>query len=91
MDKRQLIATAARRSRLTRRQTAEALEAILDTIAGALSEGEPVVLKSFGRFSTWDRRQRVRGFDGRVHQVAERQVGFKTSAGLRRKLKERKE
>jgi nucleoid DNA-binding protein len=88
MDKRQLVNTAARRSGLSRRQVAEALEAILETIAEALAAGDGVTLKSFGRFWTWERRQQVRGFDGQTHRIWERQLIFKASAALRRRLKE---
>jgi nucleoid DNA-binding protein len=52
VNKRQLIAAAARRTLLTQRQTGEALEAVLETIAEALASGEPVVLSGFGRFET---------------------------------------
>ena len=88
MDKRRLVNTAARRSDLTRRQTQEALEALLETVAEALAAGDEVILKSFGRFWTWERRQQVRGFDGQTHRIAERQLVFKASAALRRRLKE---
>jgi nucleoid DNA-binding protein len=87
MDKRELITLAARRSTLTRRQVEEALHAILETVAEAIAAGEPVILKDFGRFSTWQRRQRIRGFDGQAHDVDEVQLAFKASAILRRRLK----
>jgi len=88
MNKRHLVNTAARRSTLTRRQTREALEAILETVAEALANGDDVILKSFGRFRTWERLQQVQGFDGQTHRIFERQLIFKASAALRRKLKE---
>ncbi len=87
MDKRRLVAVAARRCTLTRRQVDEALHAILETVVEAVAAGEPVVLRDFGRFSTWRRRQRIRGFDGQAHQVDEAQLVFKASAVLRRRLK----
>ncbi len=87
MDKRRLVAAAARRSTLTRRQVDEALRALLETMTETLAGGEPVVLQDFGRFSTWRRRQRIRGFDGRLHQVDEAQLAFKASAAMRRRLK----
>jgi len=88
MNKRHLVNTAARRSSLTRRQTHEALDAILETVAEALAAGDDVILKSFGRFRTWERRQQVQGFDGQTHRIFGRQLVFKASASLRRKLKE---
>lgn len=87
MDKRELITAAARRSNLTRQQVDEALNAILETMAETIAAGESVVLKDFGRFSTWQRKQRIRGFDGQVHEVDEVQLGFKASAILRRRIK----
>jgi nucleoid DNA-binding protein len=87
MDKRRLVAAAARRCTLTRRQVDEALHAILETMAEAIAAGEPVVLRDLGRFSTWRRRQRIRGFNGQVHQVDEAQLTFKASAAMRRRLK----
>ncbi len=49
MNKRQLIAAAARRSSLTQVQTREALEAILVVIAHSLVDGEHVIISGFGR------------------------------------------
>jgi nucleoid DNA-binding protein len=53
-----------------------------------MAAGEPVLLKDFGRFSTWQRRQRIRDFDDQAHEVDEVQLAFKASAILRRCLKE---
>jgi nucleoid DNA-binding protein len=88
MDKRQLVETTARRSSLTQHQMSEAVDVVFAAIAEALAGGEDVVLRSFGRFSTWQRRQRVRGFDGQVYQIEQRRLVFRTSAALRRKLEE---
>jgi nucleoid DNA-binding protein len=85
VDKRQPVTVAAGRSTLTQREVGEALHAILETMAVAI--GEPVVLEEFRRFSTWQRRQRIRGFDGQAHEVDEVQLIFKASAVLRRRLK----
>ena len=74
---------------MTRRQVEEALHAILETVAEAIAAGEPVLLKDFGRFSTWERKQRIRSFDGQAHEVDEVQLTFKASAVLRRRLKEK--
>jgi hypothetical protein len=41
------------------------------------------------RFSTWQRKQRICGFDGQAHDVDEVQLAFKASAVLRRRLKEK--
>ncbi len=53
---------------------------ILETMTGPIAAGKPLVLKDLGRFSTWQRRQRIRGFDGQAHEVDEVQGTFKASA-----------
>jgi nucleoid DNA-binding protein len=65
----------------------EALDTIFQAVAEALANGDDVTLKSFGTFSTWKRRQEIRGFDGRLHQVDGAQIVFKASAALRRRLR----
>jgi nucleoid DNA-binding protein len=62
---------------------------ILETMTEPIAAGKPLVLKDFGRFSTWERKQRIRGFDGQAHEVDEMQLAFKASAILRRRLKEK--
>ena len=90
MNKRQLIAAASRRSSLTQRQTREALEAILEVIAGALAEGGHVTISSFGRFDVqhYTGRQ-LRRFDGPgYYLVSDRRVPvFRSSKVLRQKLR----
>ena len=91
MNKRQLIAAASRRSSLTQRQTREALEAILEVIAGTLAEGDHVTISGFGRFDVQQYAgRRLRRFDKLGHfEVEGRQVPvFKSSASLRRRLRE---
>ena len=91
MNKRQLIAAASRQSLLTQRQTREALEAILEVIAGTLAEGDHVTISCFGRF---DMQQyvgrRLRRFDKLGHyEVEGRRVPvFRSSELLRRQLRE---
>ena len=87
MRKRELVEQAARGSSLTRKQMNEAVDAILDAIAAALIHGEPVILRGFGRFSTWRRRQQIRDFGGASHQVDGVQIRFNASAALRRRLR----
>jgi nucleoid DNA-binding protein len=90
VNKRQLIAAAARRTLLTQRQTGEALEAVLEAIAEALASGEPVVLSGFGRFETRrypGRKLRRLGGDG-YYLVADRLIPvFRSAAALRRRLR----
>ena len=90
MNKRQLIAAASQRSSLTQRQTREALEAILEVIAGALAEGGHVTISGFGRFDVqhYTGRQ-LRRFDGPgYYLVSDRRVPvFRSSKVLRQKLR----
>jgi DNA-binding protein HU-beta len=58
MNTRELVAAAARQSGMTQDQTRETLDAILDTIAEALTGGDPVTLAGFGRFELKDYRGR---------------------------------
>lgn len=88
MRKRELVELAARRSSLTRRQMNEAVDAIFAAIAETLTAGDPVILRGFGRFSTWRRRQQIQDFGGVTRQVDGAQVRFNASAALRRRLKE---
>jgi DNA-binding protein HU-beta len=91
VNKRQLIAAAARRSSLTQGQSREALESILTVIADALAEGDHVTISGFGRFDVqhYPRRQ-LRRFDGRGHyEVEDRRVPvFRSSKLLRQKVRE---
>ena len=54
MNTRELVAIAARQAGMTQVQTREALDAILQAIAEALSGGDPVTLAGFGRFELKD-------------------------------------
>jgi len=93
MDRRQLVAAAARRSDLTQRQTNKALAAILEAIGGALAAGETVAISSFGRFEVREYPgRRLHRFDGPGHYTVEdrRVPVFKSSAALRRRVRERR-
>lgn len=90
MDRRELIAAAARYSDLTQRQMNQALEALLKAIGEALAAGGTVSISSFGRFEVREYHgRRLRRFDGPGHyRVEDRQVPvFKPSAALRRRVK----
>ena len=90
MDRRELVAAAARGSDLTQRQMGQALDALLDAIGEALIDGEAVVISSVGRFEVREYPgRRLRRFDGPGHYtVADRRVPvFKSSAALRRRLR----
>jgi nucleoid DNA-binding protein len=91
MNKRELVAAAARRTSLTQRQMREALDALLETIVQTLAEGEQVALSDFGRFCLQHYPGRtLQRFDGEgQYTVEDRSVPvFKSSAALRRQLRE---
>ena len=91
MNKRQLIAAASRRSSLTQGQMREALEAILEVIAGALVDGDHVTISGFGRFDVQQYAgRRLHRFDGLGHYEVEGRCVpvFRSSELLRRQLRE---
>ncbi len=93
MNKRQLVAAAARRTSLTQRQVRQALEALLGIIAEALADGQPVALSDFGRFEAqhYPGRQ-LRRFGGKgQYTVQDHSVPvFRSSEALRRRVREKK-
>jgi nucleoid DNA-binding protein len=92
VNKRQLIAAASRRSSLTQGQTRQALEAILEVIAGALAEGDHVTISGFGRFDLQQYAGRkLHRFDGPGHyRISNRRVPvFRSSELLRQRLRRR--
>jgi DNA-binding protein HU-beta len=58
MNKSELIDSIATKSGLTKKDSAAALEATLDVITCALSNGEPVTLVGFGNFTVSERAAR---------------------------------
>ena len=90
MNKRQLIAAAARRSSLTQGQVRGALEAIQEVITRALADGDHVTISGFGRFDVQQYAGRkLRRFDGEGHyEVKDRQVPvFRSSKLLRQRMR----
>ena len=90
MNKRQLIAAAARQSSLTQGQVREALEAIQEVITRALADGEHVTISGFGRFDVQQYAGRkLRRFDGEGHyEVKDRRMPvFRSSKLLRQRLR----
>ena len=93
MNRQQVIAAAARRSSLTQRQVRRALQAIVETAAEALADGQPVVLPNFGRFDLQHYSGRtLRRFGEKGHYtVTERWVPvFRSAPALRCRVRERK-
>ncbi len=58
MTKSQLIEAVAARTDLTRRQAADAVDAVLETMEDVLSRGGDVALAGFGKFSVAERGAR---------------------------------
>jgi DNA-binding protein HU-beta len=90
MNKRQLVAAAARKTSLTYRQMDEALEAFLEAVAEALEEGGYVALSDFGRLSVQEYvGRRLSRFGQQGHYAVESRLIpiFKSSQVLRRRLR----
>ncbi len=58
LNKRELVAHVADQASITKKQAAEAVEAILDGIAGSMKSGDKVSLVGFGTFSVKERAAR---------------------------------
>ncbi len=59
MTKTQLVDAVQTRTGMTRKQSAEAIEAVLETVQEVLGRGGEVALTGFGRFSVSDRGARM--------------------------------
>ena len=86
MNKQELIAAVADRSGLTRGDAVKAVEAVFDTISGALKKGDEVRLVGFGTFSL-SRRKASTGRNPRTGEPmsikASSQPKFKAGKGLK--------
>jgi DNA-binding protein HU-beta len=58
LNKRELVAHVADQAQLTKKQAAEAVEAILGGIAKSIKKGDKVSLVGFGTFSVKERKAR---------------------------------
>ena len=68
MNKGELISNVAEQAGLTKAQAGDALNAVLDNISGALSDGDKVTLIGFGTFSI-NRRNARKGRNPRTNEV----------------------
>ena len=86
MNKTELIAVAAEKAGLTKKDTERVLNAALDTITATLAEGERVQLSGFGIFEVKAREARV-GRNPRTKETIEipatRTPAFKASKALK--------
>lgn len=68
MNKGELINNVAEKAGLTKAQAGDALNAVLDNISGALSDGDKVTLIGFGTFSI-NKRNARKGRNPRTNEV----------------------
>jgi len=89
MKKTQLIDRAAKESGMTKKDLAQALDALLGAIEGTLAEGEAVQITGFGNFNVKDQAART-GRNPSTNETIEipasRRVTFSASKVLKEKL-----
>ena len=86
MNKTELIAAAAERSGLTKKDAEKVLNAALDAITAALVEGDKVQVSGFGIFEVKEREARMgrNPQTGEAMEIAASKVpGFKASKTLK--------
>ncbi|KKP69640.1 DNA-binding protein HU [candidate division CPR3 bacterium GWF2_35_18] len=59
MTKTDLVEKIASKTGLTKKAAGDALEAVLETVTGALSKGDKVTITGFGTFLVRSRRERM--------------------------------
>jgi DNA-binding protein HU-beta len=94
VTKQEFVTRIARRSGLSKREAAEAVDAVLETISEALRSGQEVSFTGFGKFSVQSRAARTgvnpRNPRGRVRISARRVPKFSAGSQLKEALKEQK-
>jgi DNA-binding protein HU-beta len=92
MNRAELIEVIAAKAELTKASASRALDAFLESIAGSLRKGDPVVLVNFGTFIVKQRAAR----EGRnplsgqkINIKAAKIVGFKAGKALKEAVKEK--
>ena len=86
MNKTELIAAAAERSGMTKKDTEKVLNAVLDTITAALVAGDKVQVSGFGIFEVKEREARMgrNPHTGEVMEIAASRVpAFKASKTMK--------
>jgi len=89
MNKTELTEKMAARTGLTRKDCALALEAALESVQEALSQGEKVAIMGFGSFEVKDRAARIARnprTGETVELAAGKAVAFRAGAGLKKSL-----
>ena len=91
MTKQEFVDRVASKSGLARRDAAEAVDAVLDSITDALKNGEEVAFTGFGKFSTAQRAARTgvnpRNPSEKVNIPAARVPKFSAGSGLKSSVK----
>lgn len=86
MNKTELIAQVAEKTRLSKKDTESIINAAVDTIAATMAQGDKVQLSGFGIFEVKDRQARV-GRNPKTKEAIEipasRQPVFKPSKALK--------
>jgi DNA-binding protein HU-beta len=92
VTKQEFVTEVARRSQLTARDAAKAVDAFLDTIVDTLRGGGDVAFTGFGKFTTQHRAARMgvnpRNPSEKVHIPAARVPKFSAGSGLKQAVKQ---
>ena len=91
MTKSEFVDTVADRADLSRKQAADVVDAVLDTITDTLKRGSDVTFSGFGKFHVAERgaRQGVNPRTGERMQIAASRVPrFTAGSGLKSAVKE---
>jgi DNA-binding protein HU-beta len=87
VTKQEFVAEVARRSQLSNRDAAKAVDAFLDTVTDTLKGGGDVAFTGFGKFSTQQRAARMgvnpRNPGEKVHIPAARVPKFSAGSSLK--------
>lgn len=89
MNKAELIQAVMAKAEVSHRDAEAVVEAVLETIAGALARGEAVKLSGFGIFEKKERAARVGTNPANGEKIeipASNSVSFKLSKSLKEKL-----
>ena len=89
LTKRDLIKTIHKENGISKRQSFDIVEVMLDQIKSSLQNGEDVLISGFGKFCVWEKNERKGRNPATAQQMilpARKVVTFKCSGKLREKL-----
>ena len=91
MTKQEFVDAVASRSGLGKREAAQAVEAVLDTITDTLTKRDSINFTGFGKFATSDRKARMgvnpRNPGEKVHIPAATVPKFTAGSGLKQSVR----